>query len=114
MPTDTDPEVTNQTDPFHNQTNEFCHGSAAIGEGLLPTDINTEMTDQTDAINSHMDEFRHRATEVGESVRAMASEASSAAGEGLEAVEDFVRRKPFQALLLAAVGGAVVYALLRK
>lgn len=67
------------------------------------------------ANSNHMTELREHVATVGEEVRQIAATAGTVAREQLDPIEEYVRVKPVQSLLMAAgVGALFAFIFLRR
>ncbi len=87
------------------------------GEGMqrnATEELHRKAEDLRRDVRSAMPEIRERMSDVKEDVRALASTAGQAALEQLDPVEDYVRKNPIRALLIAGGVGIVLGMILRK
>ena len=75
---------------------------------MTTTRSNSKRGGRAAASNHHMTELRDQAVSVGEEMRRMASTAGSVARDQLDPLEQYVRTKPIQSLLMAAGVGALL------
>ncbi len=83
------------------------HGSAT-------EELGRQASQLKEHVKGAIPELRERMADVREDVRALASTAGQAALEQLDPVEDYVRRYPLRAILIAGGVGVVLGMIMRR